>query len=177
MDISLDKFFDGKIKIYQPKRGYKAGLDAILLAASVKTSKGKNIYDIGSGVGTISYCLGFRCNNVLITGVEKHIEYYTLAVKSQKLNKLKSKVFFLNQDFIKMKKINCDIIVSNPPWFKKNSTYKSPNPLLNKAKIESLNLGLWIKKVDSALNTNGEYYTIFPYSRVKDLINFVENIF
>ena len=28
-----------------PKKGYKAGLDAILLAASVKASKGKNIYD------------------------------------------------------------------------------------------------------------------------------------
>ena len=32
MEISLDNFLDGKIKIYQPKNGYRAGLDAILLA-------------------------------------------------------------------------------------------------------------------------------------------------
>ena len=174
MDISLDKFFDGKIKIYQPTKGYKAGLDAVLLAASVKTSKGKIIYDIGSGVGVISYCLAYRCNSVSITGIEKHREYYSLAVKSKKINKLKSKVIFLNQDFVKMKKIKCDIIVSNPPWYKKDSTFKSPYSLINKAKIESLNLDLWIKKVYNILNSNGEYYTIFPYSRLNDIVNLLK---
>ena len=55
MKISLDNFLDGKIKIYQPIKGYRAGTDAVLLAASIKTFKGYKILDLGSGAGTISF--------------------------------------------------------------------------------------------------------------------------
>ena len=62
-----------------------------------------------------------------------------------------------------------DIIVSNPPWFKKNSTYESGNSLINVAKIESLKLDLWIERVFRNLKSKGEYYTIFPYNRIQEL--------
>ena len=82
MDISLDKFLDGKIKLYQPKKGYRAGIDAVLLAASIRTSKNSFILDIGSGVGAVTYCLAHRCSDVEILGIEKNKDYYLLAKKS-----------------------------------------------------------------------------------------------
>ena len=69
MDASLDSFLDGKLKIYQPIKGYRAGIDSVILAASVKDYKGCNILDAGCGVGVISYCIAFRCKNVNIIGI------------------------------------------------------------------------------------------------------------
>ena len=43
VDFSIDEFLGGKLKIKQPKKGYRAGIDPVLLAASVNASKGDNI--------------------------------------------------------------------------------------------------------------------------------------
>tara|TARA_Y100000590_G_scaffold424316_1_gene531037 strand:- start:1475 stop:2200 length:726 start_codon:yes stop_codon:yes gene_type:complete len=174
MEISLDNFLDGKIKIYQPKNGYRAGLDAILLASSLKVFNKCKILDIGSGTGVISLFIASKYKNVEIVGIEKNFKYYSLSKKSLKINKLKSKIKFLHKDFKSIVNMKSDIIVSNPPWFKKNSTYKSKNSLLNDAKIESIKLDLWIKKVLINLNSKGEYYTIFPYRRIKEIINILK---
>ena len=171
MEISIDNFLDGKIKIYQPRKGYRAGIDAILLASCVKVFKNCKILDIGSGTGIISFFIASKYKNVDIAGIEKNPKYCSLAMKSLKINKLKSKIKFLNKDFKYVSDMQSDVIVSNPPWFRLNSTYKSCNFLLNDAKIESLKLDLWIDKVLKNLNLTGEYYTIFPYIRIKELIN------
>lgn len=171
MEISLDNFLDGKIKIYQPKNGYRAGIDAILLASSVKVFKKCKILDIGSGTGVISLFIASKYKNVEIVGIEKNFKYYSLSMKSLKINKLKSKIKFLNKNFSDVINMKSDIIVSNPPWFQENSTYKSHNSLINDAKIESLKLDSWIEKVLINLSSKGEYYTIFPYRRIEEIIN------
>ena len=170
MEISLDNFIEGKIKIYQPKKGYRAGIDAVLLASCVQVFKKCKILDIGSGTGAISFFIASKYKNVEIVGIEKNFKYYSLSMKSLRINRLKSKIKFLNKDFRHVNNMKSDIIVSNPPWFRQNSTYKSNNTLLNVAKIESLKLDLWIKKVLINLNSTGEYYTIFPYRRIDEII-------
>lgn len=169
MKISLDNFLDGKIKIYQPIKGYRAGTDAVLLAASIKTFKGYKILDIGSGAGTISFCLSFRCPGIEITGIEKNENYFFLSEKSLKLNKFKSKIKFFNEDLSKFKNKKFNIVVSNPPWYPKNSTYKSTNKMINEARVESIPLKKWITYVSNILRYNGEYYTIFPYRRIEEI--------
>ena len=42
-DFTKDSFLGGGIKIWQPKKGYRAGIDPILLAASVNVSEGQKV--------------------------------------------------------------------------------------------------------------------------------------
>ena len=37
---TLDLFLDGKLKIYQLEKGYRAGHDSVLLASSIKAKEG-----------------------------------------------------------------------------------------------------------------------------------------
>ena len=39
--ITKDDFLGGKVKVLQPKNGYRAGGDAVLLAASVEAKSGQ----------------------------------------------------------------------------------------------------------------------------------------
>ena len=177
MKVSIDSFIGGKIKIYQPVKGYRAGLDAVLLASTVKTFDKCKLLDVGSGTGVISFCIAYRSNNIFITGIEKNFTYYSLSLKSKKINNLKSIINFSNTDLAYVNNFQYDIVVSNPPWFLKGSTYESDNNLLNDAKIESLDLNIWIQKIYENLNSKGSYYTIFPYNRVDKIVRLLEHYF
>ena len=51
-DFSIDEFLGGRLKIKQPLRGYRAGVDPVLLAASVNAYEGEDILDLGCGWGS-----------------------------------------------------------------------------------------------------------------------------
>jgi tRNA1(Val) A37 N6-methylase TrmN6 len=57
-----DAFLGGALKILQPRSGYRAGLDAVMLAAAVPASDGRpmRVLDVGAGVGTAGLCLARR---------------------------------------------------------------------------------------------------------------------
>lgn len=48
--VTTDAFFDGRISIAQPARGFRAGLDSVLLGAAVSVSAGV-LLDLGCGAG------------------------------------------------------------------------------------------------------------------------------
>ena len=50
MQVTHDHLLKESVWITQPVDGYRAGTDAVLLAASINTDKGR-ILDLGTGVG------------------------------------------------------------------------------------------------------------------------------
>jgi tRNA1(Val) A37 N6-methylase TrmN6 len=56
--------------IRQPTDGYRAGLDAVMLAAAVPARIGDSICDVGAGVGTAALCVAARVRGLNVTAVE-----------------------------------------------------------------------------------------------------------
>ena len=46
-DVTVDDFLSGAIKVAQPKSGYRAGIDPILLAASIPAKSGQTVLELG----------------------------------------------------------------------------------------------------------------------------------
>ena len=53
VDSSLteDAFLGGRLRLLQPAQGYRAGVDPVLLAASVPAMLGQRVLELGCGVG------------------------------------------------------------------------------------------------------------------------------
>jgi tRNA1(Val) A37 N6-methylase TrmN6 len=51
--ITRDAFLGGRLTVSQPRHGFRAGLDSVLLGAAVGPSR-KQLLELGSGVGTAS---------------------------------------------------------------------------------------------------------------------------
>ena len=51
IEITRDKFLGGRLVISQPKKGYRAGVDPVILAASIPARSGESILELGCGVG------------------------------------------------------------------------------------------------------------------------------
>mgnify|MGYP003408994725 CR=1 FL=1 len=50
-DLTDDKFLCGKLQLLQPRKGYRAATDPVLLAAAVPARSGQSVLDLGCGAG------------------------------------------------------------------------------------------------------------------------------
>lgn len=58
--ITEDAFLGGRLRLLQPRSAYRAGLDAVVLAAAADARPGQRVIDVGAGVGTVGLCLAVR---------------------------------------------------------------------------------------------------------------------
>ena len=68
---SKDFLLDGKIVYYQLKKGYRSGIEPIILASNAKKKHNK-ILDMGSGCGSISLIVAYRNPEAEVIGFEKN---------------------------------------------------------------------------------------------------------
>ncbi len=136
-EITEDLFLGGKLSLFQPKKGFRAGLDSVLLAASVNAKSGEKVIEIGAGVGTVLFCLMNRVSELDATAIEIMEEYYSLLVINAKKNKFKANLILGDFNFNdKLKRDSFDHIFFNPPYYPVKNYKLSGNKLLEIANIE-----------------------------------------
>ena len=77
--VTLDRFLNGRITVAQPKSGFRAGHDSVLLAAAVPADPSSRVLELGSGVGVASLCLAARVPGVVIVGIDIDPDLVSLA--------------------------------------------------------------------------------------------------
>ena len=71
--LTDDAFLGGGLRILQPEAGYRAGIDAVLLAAAapVGASRKELVLDVGAGVGVVGLAVAHRAANAHVTLIER----------------------------------------------------------------------------------------------------------
>jgi tRNA1(Val) A37 N6-methylase TrmN6 len=119
-----DAFLGGRLRILQPAKGYRAGLDAVLLASSVEPANG-NVLDCGAGVGTAGLCVAARCSECRITLVEREPALLQLARQNIALNSFEGRVTGVSGDLLLpashpgaplLAAESFDCVLANPPY-------------------------------------------------------------
>ena len=71
-DISIDEFLGGAVEAVQKRSGHhRAGLEAVLLGASLSADFSGLALDLGAGAGVAGFCLAARARNALTTAMRK----------------------------------------------------------------------------------------------------------
>src|SRR6476619_3353332 len=91
---TIDAFLGGALQLKQPRSGYRAGVDAVLLAAAAAPCSGKpaTLLDIGSGVGTAGLCVARRIEEAEVVLFEREQSYVDLAHQNIAQNGLEERV-------------------------------------------------------------------------------------
>src|SRR3954464_7152936 len=84
--LTEDGFLDGRLRILQPERGYRAGIDAVFVAASIPCAVGESIFEAGLGTGVAALCLLARVPGTHVTGMEVGTRYAVLAEENARRN-------------------------------------------------------------------------------------------
>jgi tRNA1(Val) A37 N6-methylase TrmN6 len=90
--VTEDAFLGGALCIVQPRTGYRAGLDAILLAATLRAADGERVLDVGAGVGVVGLAAARRLPGTAVTLVERDAELAALAAGNIARNGLAERV-------------------------------------------------------------------------------------
>ena len=91
---TLDVFLRDRLAVKQPQRGYRAGVDAVLLAAAVRAAPAgpRTLLDIGAGAGTVGLCAATRLEDLKVVMLEREPALAALAHENAAANGLASRV-------------------------------------------------------------------------------------
>ena len=90
--IELHELFNGRLNLYQTKKGYRFSIDSILLGHfASKKAEGK-VADLGTGSGVLPVILARHQKVESITGIEIQKELAALAEKNISHNNCRKKV-------------------------------------------------------------------------------------
>lgn len=175
-DERIDDLQYKELKIIQNKKGFRFGIDSILLADFAKDiKKNAKVLDLGTGTGIIPTLLCGKTQLSEVIGIEIQEEVYEMAQRSIKLNNLNNKFHIINDNILNLTKYfeknTFDVVVTNPPYKKNESGIKNEDErkLISRHEIKA-KLEDFIKVSKDMLKDKGEMYIVYRPERLVDLL-------
>ena len=144
--LTRDDFLGGRLRVWQPKRGYRAGVDPVLLAAAVPAKPQQSVLELGCGVGVASLCLASRIPGLTLTGVEVQADYANLARRNAVENAINLSVITADLRTLPadLRKLRFDHVIMNPPYFDRQTGTASDDVGRNTALAGATPLADWL---------------------------------
>jgi len=119
-ELSQDDFLGGRVRLLQPRQGYRAGVDPVLLAAAVPARSGMRVLELGCGGGQALLCLAARVPGLALSGLELQANYADLARRNAALNAADLSVFEgdLSALPVDLRHQQFDHVIANPPYYR-----------------------------------------------------------
>ncbi len=174
MEESEDTVLGGRVRLRQPLGGYRAGLDAALLAAACDAGEGMRVVEAGCGVGAALLAAAVRRPGARFVGVERDGAAVALAHANIQLNALADRVEAragdVGQPFSRLSLAPFDAALANPPFFDDPAALRGPGLDKRGAWIADDGLGAWIAFLASAVREGGTITVIHRADRLADLL-------
>lgn len=169
-----DGFLSGRLWLRQPARGYRAGLDAALLAASVSLSEEQRALEAGCGVGAALLQAAVRSPGASFVGVERDEAAVELASGNIADNGLAERAKVICADvrtpFSKLGISPFDAAFANPPFFDDETALRAPDPARRDAWIADGGLQAWTQFLLKAVREGGAITLIHRADRLADIL-------
>jgi tRNA1(Val) A37 N6-methylase TrmN6 len=170
-----DRLLGGRVRLLQPARGYRAGMDAALLAAACDAEAGERVLDVGCGPGAVLLQAAARRPGARFWGLERDPAALELARRGVELNGLHGRAEPLAGDvaqgFAALKLRPFDAVLSNPPFFDDGGAIRGPHPARRGAYLSDDGLEAWIRFLSKAAREGGSLTLIHRADRLGDILS------
>ena len=170
LECTLDGFLGGRIVAAQPKTGFRAGHDSVLLAAAIPDDPGTKVLELGSGAGIASICFAWRAARCLVHGVEIDPKLVEIANANSARNGMAGRVRFSEKDVRDLRGEVFDQVFFNPPFHPAEGT-QSPYAARDSAKRDAGDaIRTWTDVALMAVRPGGTVTAIISFERVPDVL-------
>jgi tRNA1(Val) A37 N6-methylase TrmN6 len=186
-DVTEDAFLGGRLTIQQPKSGYRAGLDAVLLAASLRAGPGDRVLDAGAGVGVVGLAAAHRIAGIEVVLVEQDHGLADLARSNVARNGLEARVRVVVADVAQPLSAHPELLaeagrfdhaLANPPYHVEGRGTASHNPV--KAAAHAMpdgTLERWVRFMAAMVKPGGTATLIHRADALHDLLTALDGRF
>ena len=173
--VTEDRLLNGRVRLKQPQRGYRAGLDAALLAAACDAKPGERVLEAGCGAGGALLAAAARRPQARFTGVERDPKALALARENIALNGLEGRVEAVEGDvavrFSGLGLAPFDAAFANPPFFDDPDSLRGPAPERRAAWMADDGLAAWMGFLSKAVVEGGTITVIHRADRLADILS------
>ncbi len=168
-----DSLLGGRVRLLQPRRGYRVAVDAVLLAAATSPKADERVLDLGAGVGAVGLCLAVRVPECHVVCVELQPALAALAERNVLANALTDRVQIIVHDIAQPLPATLglfDQVATNPPYLAAAVADPSPDPSKALATVESsADLQRWLKVATGALKSTGTLTLVHRSDRLEEI--------
>lgn len=161
-----DLLLGGRVRLRQPAQGFRAGLDAVLLAAFVPARPGDRVLEAGCGSGAAFLCLAARVPGLTVTAVERESSMAALARENAAANGVAATVEEGDvADAALARRLGpVDHAFANPPYWPGGTP--PPGAIRRAATHEGASgLDAWARFLAAALKDGGTASLVLPAAR------------
>lgn len=174
-ELREDRLLGGRVRLRQAVRGYRAGLDAALLAAALDLAPGDRLVEAGCGAGAALLQAAVREAGAQFLGVERDEAAAALAAENVALNGLGERVEVRSGDVASGAAAlgvgDFDAAFANPPFFDDPSALRGPAPERRGAWLADDGLEAWTRFLLDAVRPGGRVTLIHRADRLDDLLH------
>jgi tRNA1(Val) A37 N6-methylase TrmN6 len=165
-ETTEDRLLGGRLLLRQPAKGYRAGMDAALLAAAVEASPGMRVLEAGCGAGAALLQAAWRNPGAAFTGIERDPAALALA----EANGVRVLAGDVDAGFKALELEPFDAAFSNPPFFDDAGALRGPHPSKAGAWMADGGLGAWTRFLLDGIKRGGAVTVIHRADRLGDLL-------
>lgn len=175
--LTEDAFLSGRVTIRQPRDGYRAGVDPVLLAAAVPARPGERVLELGCGAGTALLCLAARVPGLGLTGVEIAPDMAALAAGNAGLNGVPMDVITADIAALPetLKTQSYDHVMANPPYFDRRRGSPSAHEGRETARAGTSGLTPWVDVMTRRLSRGGTASLIHRAECLPELLSAIDD--
>jgi tRNA1(Val) A37 N6-methylase TrmN6 len=176
--VTEDAILGGLLRLRQPAKGLRTGIDPVFLAAAAPATKGR-VLDLGCGVGTAALCLARRLPAVEVIGLELQPALTGLARENVRLNALEGRIAIHEGDLLRPPAAiaagGFDLILANPPFHAAGSATAPAEPGRAQGHMEGeADLAAWMGQILKLAAPKGSLLMIHKPGRLGDLLALLE---
>ena len=174
IDESIDDLQLNGLRLIQKEKGFRFGVDAVLLSHFANIKKKHRVIDLCTGTGIVPFLVYGKYSPQEVIGLEIQEDMVEMANRSSILNNTEDKVKFINGD-LKDKKIidsigKFDVVTVNPPYKLNNAGIVNPEDKLAIARHEIMcTLEDVIIASRRLLKDNGRMFIVHRPERLADI--------
>lgn len=163
----------GRVRLRQPVKGYRAGMDAALLAAAVSAEPGQRVIEAGCGAGAVLMQIAARQPGAALIGLERDPAMAALARENAVLNAATATILEgdVAAGFRALDLPPFDWAVSNPPFFDDPGALRAPAEGKRGAWMADDGLKAWTTFLLKSVREGGRIVVIHRADRLADLLS------
>jgi tRNA1Val (adenine37-N6)-methyltransferase len=169
---SHDRFLAGAVTVIQPVDGYRAGMDAVLLSASLEAKAGAKLAEAGCGAGAALLCAAHRLAGCTFTGFEREASALAFAREGVVANGFGARVDVQAHDVGERPadlENAFDQSFSNPPFFEPGAV-RAPAAGKTAAYLAETPLKAWVLFLHHITKPGGRITLIHRAAALGDLL-------
>ena len=170
-----DTLYPSGLKLLFSDELVKPGTDSFLLSDFTKVRPGLRVCDLGAGIGLLGLLLLNRCSDLTVYNVELQDASVEMTKRNIEVNSLQEHMILHHGDLRTLRGVlpagEMDLVISNPPYFRRDSGGKASGNIRQAAREENT---CTIDDVCQAaaylLRWGGTFSLVFRPERLVDLL-------